>query len=150
MARTNSPDVSGPRKRKPSSKARTNADLLQAQKWKKTLSTVNKSVTAALTRNKTATGTSNTTPNELRPSKKVSGGQDKHATDSDDIIMVDLTLEPPPNITLDAAADGSDNENNSVVEDMDNEDKVNDETDLEAAEESAEMELGIRIIFVSN
>ena len=150
MARSKSPELSGPRKRKPSNKARTNGDPLQAQKRKKKVSTVNKLVTAALTQNKTATGPSNTGRNQLGAPENVSGTQDEDSPDSEDIIMVDLTLKHAQNISSDAAGDRSDNESNSSSENKNNEDEEDDNTNVEAAEESAETELGIKIIFASN
>jgi hypothetical protein len=147
--------ASGPRKRKLSVKASTNGDPLQAPKRKKTLSTVNKGATAALTKNKTttvtsktATGTSNAAPN--RVSKKVSGNdKQKNATienvdSADDITMDDVTSNLPHNhgSNLDAA-DGSDDESNPTLGDDDSEKEGNDkETDLDEEEESAENELG--------
>jgi hypothetical protein len=152
-----SPEVSGARKRKLSNKASTNGDPLEAQKQNKTLSAVKKGVTAALTKkkktaavssSKTATITSKVAaaaPN--RASEKVAGkGTQKCATveDVDDADDADeRTSNPPqnPNHILEAV-DGSDNLNGSdpgppeVISVNNSDEESDDETNLEAAEES--------------
>lgn len=139
-------EVSGPRKRKLSVKSATNSDPLEAAwKRKKSLSAVNNGATATLTQKKKAV-----------PSKTATGTSKRatveDADDSDD-DSDGITLDPPhnPNHILEAA-DGSDNNSEpkiiSVVDDddkMDSED--GDETDLEAAGECAETELGWKFHF---
>lgn len=141
MARTKSPSpkVSGPRKRNPSSKAKTNGDPLQAQKRRKALSNVNKGVTAALTRKKTkATAAARSKAN---PDTRVENEDDS----TDDITMEDITSRPSQNPNIDPVADGTDNDSNPAAPDVD--DSENEEaSDLEAPEETAETELGERTI----
>jgi hypothetical protein len=101
-----SSDVSGPRKRKLSTKASTNGDPLEAKR-KKTLSGVKKGGAAALTKKKATPVTGKATQ------KQTTVDNDN----SDEAISI-----------------------------SDDDDKVEDETNLETAEESAEAELG-RVFF---
>ena len=125
-------EVSGPRKRKLLVKASTNGDV------KRKKSAVNKRVTATPTQKK-VTGTA--VPN--RASGKVPGKKARKATveDVEDLndFNDDLTLE-------DQAADGSANNSDPEIISIDD-DKAEEETHQEAADESAEAELGRKHIF---
>jgi hypothetical protein len=168
MAKNSAPvplEVSGPRKRKLSSKASTNGDpLVQAPKRKKLTNAVKtrKDGTAALTQkkkpdgpSKTDTGTSKAATN--RAFEKTSGKRTQKRATVEDVDDPDdeRTSNPPqnPNHILEAA-DGSDNDSDpapeiiSIASDDDNSD--DEEANLEEAEESAEAELGRNFISVSN
>ena len=171
------PEISGPRKRKLSTKATTNGDP-QARKRQKSGTTVKKTVTAALTAvkngvtaaltkkktSKTATGTSKAA--SVAPNRASAKGREKNpqkrasvediADDSDDIPS-----NPPQNPKhILEAVDGSDDDDQDPapelieVDDDDDDDEEDDgdedETNLEAPEESAEAELSMGFIFVSN
>lgn len=147
-----SPDISGPRKRKPSTKASTNGDPQEARKRQKSGNTTNKSVTTALTKkkkdaprpSKTATVTSKATSILARKST-----QKRPIVESDDDSDDPNNSPQTPNRVLEAqAADGSDSDDSLdpaqeliLVDEDDNEEKV--ETYLEEPEESAEAELGM-------
>jgi hypothetical protein len=154
-----SPDISGPRKRKPSTKASTNGDPHEARKRQKSGTILKPSVTTALTKKKNAATVSSkaaaAAPNQAS-AKGPGKSTQRHATvESDDSEDLDdrtsNQTNPPqnPNRVLEAA-DGSDDDpdpkSNFILVDDDDDD----ETNLEAAEVSAEAELGRNFISVSN
>jgi hypothetical protein len=147
---TASLEVSGSRKRKLSTKASTNGDPLEAKRKK---SAANMNVTAALTKKKaagaaapsiTATGTSKTIHNGA--SEKVAGkkARKRHESVDDMDGLDDHTSE---NF---GSTDGNDNNPDTVHEIIsidDDDKKMEEETNLEDAEESAEDELGRKFLF---
>jgi hypothetical protein len=118
-------EVSGPRKRKLSTKAITNGDV------KRKKSATNKGVTVAPTPKK-VTGVAVPSKPANRASGKVTGKNAQKATVED--------VEDLDDSNDDQAADGS-------VDNPDDDDKTEEETNEEAAEESAETELGRKHIF---
>lgn len=159
-----SPDISGPRKRKPSTKASTNGDPHEARKRQKSGTIPKPSAMTALTKKKYAATVSSkaaaaaaVAPNQAS-AKGPGKSTQRHATvesddseDSDDQSHTSNRTNPPknPNRVLEAADgsdDGPDLASNFILVDDDNED----ETRLEVAEESAEAELGRNFISVSN
>ena len=109
---------------------------------------------------KTATRTSNLKAALNQASGTVHGKNMQNWAIVEDVDDLDLdglndhTSNPPrnPNHNLEAANKSINNSNpaSEIISVSDNEDKMDDNTDLEAAEESAETELGRKSIFVSN
>ena len=156
-----SPEISGPCKRKPSTKASTNGDPQEARKRQKS-GTTTKNVVTVLTQKKnvssksgSATGTSKAAPVAPNWASAKAPGIQKHATIEHDDSNADLDLdklasnrtnsEPPQNLNnVLEVAHGSDNGlDESVINLIEDDDKNN--TDLEAPEESAEAELGTNL-----
>ena len=162
-----SPDISGPRKHKLSTKASTNGDPLKV-KWKKTISTANKdaTATAALTKKKTAaTAVLSVMAAKALTTKQASEklpekGTQRHTTieDVDDADeLVDITMNPPQNtnsLNLEAE-NGSDNESDSnhapeiiIINDNDEKTEVVDGTHLDTDEESDETQISRNFFFL--
>ncbi len=166
------PEVPSPHKRKLSTKATTNGDPQVDRKQKKLEATVKKSVTAptkkrtstTMLTTKTTSGTSKAAPVPKWASAKAlaAKGAQKRATVEIEEVGSDesdsYTSIPPrnPKHVLEASDDDDEGITNPalkliVVEDDDDDDEEEDEdTNLEAPNESAEAELGMRFNFVLN
>ena len=114
--------VSGARKRKLSTKASTNGDPLEAKR-KKTLSSQKKGVALALTKKKKTSTAWKEAPKSGTVDEDDSG----------------------------EAADGGDNasDTHDIISIDDDDDKMDDETNLEVAEECAETKLGRILFYIS-
>ena len=163
-----SSEVSGPRKRKLSTKASTNGDPQVARKRQKSGKAVKESVTAALTKkrapttvpSKITTGTPKTTPavsNQASAKAAPEKSARKRATvDIEEIVddSDDHASNPPRNPKhILEAADGSDDDDDDpdpapdlIPVDDDDDEEEEEETNLEVPEESAEAELGMSFI----
>lgn len=138
------PEISGPRKRKPSTKASTNGDPQEVQKRQKSGTVVKKTASTPLTQKKDIPVAPDRASAKNSGKKPATAEIDSSDSDLDD-NSEDLT-SIPLNHVLKAAGKSDGNQDPApelIIIDDDN----NDEPNLEAPEESAEAEMGKNCIF---